>query len=229
MTTPTATTIAQKIGTHVAVFPLVASLLLGATPARAQPAAAPSPGSAQPTPGAPPVEEVPAVPAPRVVGESTSQPVPSGGDMPSAPPPPAPVVPTPPAPPVDAPMPRLPPPSRVPSYILWGVAGASLIVGASFGFAALSAKSDFDDDPTAARADTVHSRAVLADVGIGLGAILAVTGTIFFFAHDSGEAGTHASAPASTHPVTHARVAAPWQVVPLITPNAGGGVISMRF
>jgi hypothetical protein len=106
----------------------------------------------------------------------------------------------------------VPPPSRIPSYILWGAAGASLIVGASFGLAALSAKKDFDDNPTTDGADKVHNRAVISDVGLGLGAILAITGTIFFFSADPpGEA------VAQVH------------VAPLITTNAGGGVVSMRF
>ena len=227
MTTARAKTFAQKIGTHVAVATLVASLLLGASSARAQPAAQPPPGPVQPVPGAPPVEMVPPVPAPPVMGAPPAQPLPPGGDMPSPPPPPGAMTPTPPAPPLGAPMPWIPPASRLPSYILWGAAGASLILGASFGAAALSAKSDFDDKPTAARADTVHSRAVIADVGIGLGAILAVTGTIFFFsADDPGDAGLHASAALSQ---ARATAVAQWHVVPLITPSAGGGVISMRF
>ena len=118
----------------------------------------------------------------------------------------------------------------MPSYILWGAAGASLIVGASFGVSALNAKKDFDDNPTSAGADRVHSKAVIADVGIGLGALLAVTGGIFFFTADSaGESSTsaldHAAKPTSARggAVAHMRVA------PLITPNGGGGVVSMRF
>jgi len=99
----------------------------------------------------------------------------------------------------------LSPPSRLPSYILWGAAGASIIVGASFGIATLSAKSDFDDNPSSGRADTVHNRAVISDVGLGLGAILAVTGTIFFLTIDNpGDAGTQALDPAAKHAQRHA-------------------------
>ena len=111
----------------------------------------------------------------------------------------------------------------MPAYVLWGAAGASLIVGASFGFAALSAKSDFDKTPTYAKADSVHGRAVIADVGIGLGAILAVTGAIFFFTADQPE---NAGPRALNHPggsLAHLRID------PLISPTAGGGVLSMRF
>jgi len=126
----------------------------------------------------------------------------------------------------------LAPPSKVPAYILWGAAGASLIVGASFGFAALSAKSDFDDNPTYSKADSVHNRAVIADVALGLGAILAVTGTVFFFADDTAE-GAGADHASDQHPARHIRKpgAAVAQVhfVPLLSPSAGGGFVSVRF
>ena len=111
----------------------------------------------------------------------------------------------------------------MPAYILWGAGGASLILGASFGFAALSAKSDFDKTPTYSKADSVHGRAVVADVGIGLGAILAVTGTIFFFTADQPENPGPRALNHSGGSLAHLRID------PLISPNAGGGVLSMRF
>jgi hypothetical protein len=119
--------------------------------------------------------------------------------------------------------------SKLPAYILWGVGGASLIAGASFGFAALSAKSDFDKTPTFDKADSVRSRATLADVGIGLGAILAVTGAIFYFTADNPEGA--APQASNSHPRSQglSGSVAQLQVTPLISANAGGGVLSMRF
>jgi hypothetical protein len=126
--------------------------------------------------------------------------------------------------------PPAPAASKLPAYILWGAGGASLILGASFGFAALSAKSDFDDNPTYSKADSVHGRAVIADVGIGLGAILAVTGTIFFFTADHQE---NPGPQAINHPGRSVNrpggSLARLRIDPLITPSAGGGVLSMRF
>src|SRR5882724_10371890 len=143
------------------VATLLAALVLAPASARAQPAAAPTPGAPAPAP--------PEAPAPPVVGGAS----PSVDIVPSPPmpPPPAPAPPPPPptalspSPPPPAamtgePLPgALSPPSRLTSYILWGAAGASIIVGASFGIATLSAKSDFDDNPSSGRADTVHNRA----------------------------------------------------------------------
>jgi hypothetical protein len=208
-TTARATTAARQISTHVAVGLVIGSLLLGSQAAWAQ-------GAAEPVPGSPPVESTPPGSPPVEVAPTPSPP--------PAPPQPPPGALTPVAPPpaqVPSQVPSIgesmtvPPPSRIPSYILWGAAGASLIVGVSFGVAALSAKKDFDDNPTTDGADKVHNRAVISDVGLGLGAILAVTGTIFFFSADPpGEA---KGAVAQVH------------VAPLITTNAGGGVVSMRF
>jgi hypothetical protein len=208
-TTARAKTAVRQISTQVAVGLVIGSLLLGSRAAWAQ-------GVAEPVPGSPPVENI----AP---GSPPGSPPVEGAPMPSPPPAPpqpppgalAPVAPPPgPFQSIGEPM-TVPPPSRIPSYILWGAAGASLILGASFGVAALSAKKDFDDNPTTDGADKVHNRAVISDVGLGLGAILAITGTIFFFSADpSGEA---KGAVAQVH------------VAPLITTNAGGGVVSMRF
>jgi hypothetical protein len=217
----------RRLVKTTAVAALLASLVLGPTFARAQ---------------------APVEPLPAPIGSSPSPPMPGEGvpptiEMPPPPPPAAPPMqanPPPPPPPAamttevpTAPLPPPPaPPSKIPSYLLWGAAGASLIVGASFGFAALSAKSDFDDNPTYAKADSVHNRAVIADVGLGLGAILAITGTIFFFA-ENGSAATadnHGSNRPIPNPASKAgRAVAQVHVVPLLSSNLGGGAFSVRF
>jgi len=211
----------HKSRTTGVVAILVAPLfLLGPAVARAQAPAQPipdqPPGMNPPDPGAPASSDVPPPPAPPPPPPMAAPPPPPAAMTVQAPPP--------------APAPPAPAASKLPAYILWGAAGASLILGASFGFAALSAKSDFDDNPTYAKADSVHGRAVIADVGIGLGAILAVTGTIFFMTADHQE---NPGPQAINHPARSVNRASGSQarlrIAPLITPSAGGGVLSMRF
>jgi hypothetical protein len=191
---------AKKLG----VSALLASLVVASTPAYAQsPTPAPSPPAA---PSAPP--ESGTTPPP-----STAPP--EGYAPPAEPPPPA-ATPEPmpvPAPPPPA-APSAPEPSKVPSYLFWGLGGASLIVGTVFGALTLSAKSDFDDNPTYHGADVVHQRSVAADVGLGLGVILLASGTIFYFVQDK--------------PVEHAPVAKV-RVDPIVSPHTGGGAFTLRF
>lgn len=87
-----------------------------------------------------------------------------------------------------APAPRSP----WPAYVLWAAGGAALVTGTVFGISALSAQSDYDAAPSFERADSVHDRAVVADVFLGLGLILGVTGTLFYVLDSNPEA--HASA-----------------------------------
>jgi hypothetical protein len=113
-------------------------------------------------------------------------------------------------------------PSPIPAYLLWAAGGASLVVGAAFGIAAISAKNDFDDNPTYGRADAVHSRAIISDVGFGLGVILVATGTVFYF--DRPESGTTRQA-MNNHAGTRPRLGA----APLVGPGTGGGLLTMKF
>jgi hypothetical protein len=113
----------------------------------------------------------------------------------------------------------LPQPSKIPAYILWGGAGVSLIVGTIYGVSTLSAKSDFDDDPTYARGDSVHNRSIAADVGFGLGLVLGITGTVFYFLADKpAEATPVAAGPGPAKSMT-AKFAA----------SAGGGALNLSF
>ena len=52
---------------------------------------------------------------------------------------------------------------------------------------ALGAQHDYDEQPTYDHADKVHNLGIAADVGLGLGLLLAITGTVFFFADRGAE------------------------------------------
>jgi hypothetical protein len=109
-------------------------------------------------------------------------------------------------------------PTRWPYYILWGAAGVSLTVGVIAGATALSAKADFDDKPTYGHAESVERRALIADVALGLGVVLAVSGTIFYLTR--GEART---------PQRAALRPARLQVGPLLGGHARGVAACLRF
>jgi hypothetical protein len=93
----------------------------------------------------------------------------------------------------------------------------------------LAGKADFDDNPTLARADYVHNMGVISDVGFGLGVILAVTGTVFFFADSTEGAGTQAINHNAKRTPRHGASIAQLQMVPLVGANAGGGLVSFQF
>jgi hypothetical protein len=112
-----------------------------------------------------------------------------------------------------------PPPSKIPAYVLWGAGGVSLIVGTIYGISTLSAKSDFDDDPTYAKADSVHNRSIVADVGFGLGLVLGITGTVFYFLAD---------APAGAPPETTGVKPAPKRALS-VAAQRSGGALTFRF
>jgi len=112
------------------------------------------------------------------------------------------------------------PKSKVPSYVMWAVGGASLITGTVLGISALTAKSDFDDKPSYDAADKVEGRAVAADIALGLSAVLLITGTVFYFLPDSQEARPTAQNPK--------RPTARWQVAPMLG-RTNGGALSVQF
>jgi hypothetical protein len=207
-------------GKKAGISALLVSFVLASTPAFAQtPPTAPSPAPTSPAAPPPSPPEGGANPA------ATPPPQVAPPELPTPPSPPPPEV-APPPPPPPSPLPPegaapMGPPSPVPAYIFWGLGGASLVVGGVFGIMALSAKSDFDDHPTYSQADTVHDRSVAADVGLGLGLVLAVSGTLFYFMQDQG--GPSPRAQNSAKPVATVRVD------PLVTPHTRGGALTLHF
>jgi hypothetical protein len=115
--------------------------------------------------------------------------------------------------------------SKLPSYVLWGLGGASLVAGAVLGVTALSAKSDYNDNPTYDAADRVEGRATVADVLLGLGVVLAITGTVFYF-----PIGASSAIPADKARAQSTRSpSASLQLAPMIGARVGGAMASLRF
>ncbi|MEY4508777.1 MAG: hypothetical protein RLZZ450_899 [Pseudomonadota bacterium] len=109
--------------------------------------------------------------------------------------------------------------SRLAPYALWGTSVVSLALGTVFGVMALGAKQDYDDAPTYKRADKVHNLGIAADTGLGLGLLLAITGTVFYFVTPESDKTTHAqTAGAGT-----------LRIAPLFSHHAQGGTLALRF
>lgn len=68
--------------------------------------------------------------------------------------------------------------SNVPAFVLMGVGGAGMIVGAAFGAMALKDKSNFNANPTQSGADTEHRDAKIADAALFGGLGIAVVGVV---------------------------------------------------
>jgi hypothetical protein len=213
------------LGSKLTACALAGCLVLASLPAFAEaPTAAPAPPATSPAEPAPPVAATPSAPPEAVptAAMPASPPadfvVPAPAEAPPPPAPPAAVEMLPPTPPPDA---APPPPSKVPSYILWGVGGASIVVGAAFGIAALTEKSRFDDNPSYGKANAVHGDTVVSDAGLGLGVVLLVGGTVFYFVDDKDSS--------SAQQTNHANALASVSIAPIIGQSTHGGTVTLRF
>jgi len=87
--------------------------------------------------------------------------------------------------------PPAPPPKEpknpLPAYITLGVGAVGAIVGTVFGIQALSAKSDFDKNPTNENADKAERDALIADMGFAVAITLGVTGIVLLVSDDPSE------------------------------------------
>ncbi|AUX20001.1 hypothetical protein SOCEGT47_004580 [Sorangium cellulosum] len=134
---------------------------------------------------------------------------------PPAPPPPAaepPAAPPPPAAPIE-------PRSPVPAYVTLGLAGAGAVVGTIFGIQALSAKGDFDDNPTTKNADSVDRNALIADMSFAVALTFGVTGAVLLLSND-----TSAEAKAAASSTTKKAFFAPF-----VSPTGGGAAARFTF
>ncbi|HET7545740.1 MAG TPA: PEGA domain-containing protein [Polyangiaceae bacterium] len=143
--------------------------------------------------------------------------------VPKAPPPP------PPPPPVAETAPPPPPPpaekhSKVPAYVTLGIAAGGAVVGTIFGVKALSAKSDFDNNPTTEHADDTERNALIADMAFGVALTLGVTGIVLLTSGDD-------EAPAKAAKL-HQPPQAPkgtLRVLPYIGRESGGAAARLTF
>lgn len=121
-----------------------------------------------------------------------------------------------------APPPPVEPRSMVPAYVTLGVAGASAALGTIFGLQALSAKSDFDDNPNAGNADDVERNALIADMAWGIALTLGITGVVLLTSDEP--------APQQTGADDSKRVAkSQLRVAPYVSPTSAGAAAGITF
>ena len=72
----------------------------------------------------------------------------------------------------------------MPAYVTLGIAAGGAVVGTIFGVKALSAKSDFDNNPTTEHADDTERNALIADMAFGVALTLGVTGIVLLTSGD---------------------------------------------
>jgi hypothetical protein len=97
------------------------------------------------------------------------------------------------------------------AYVSWIAGGAALAVGAGFGIAAMSGKSDLDKQcngsvcPSGSqdKLDAAKRNGMIATIGFGVGAAGVALGTIFFFTVGGSSDSPSSAGAAPTHP--HAR------------------------
>ncbi|KYF64444.1 hypothetical protein BE11_31860 [Sorangium cellulosum] len=107
----------------------------------------------------------------------------------------------------------------MPAYVTLGLAGAGVVVGTIFGIQALSAKSDFDKDPTTKTADRVDRNALIADMSFAVALTFGVTGAVLLLSDDT-------SAETKTAASTMKQKAF---VAPFVSPTGGGAAARFTF
>jgi hypothetical protein len=85
----------------------------------------------------------------------------------------------------------------VPSYVVFGLGGASAVAGIVFAATGFAAKSDYDKSPTQDGADTVDRHALMADVAFINAALFGASGVIWWL-------GNRPSTPTAAVPTTGA-------------------------
>ena len=129
------------------------------------------------------------------------------------------------APPTDGlpPSGPTPPHSPVPGYVTLGIAGASAVVGTIFGIRALNDEKEFNDNPTAAKADDVERNALIADMAFGVTLTLGITGIVLLLADDPAPAQVGSAAPGPRREVSKL------QLSPYVSPRGAGASASLQF
>lgn len=235
---------AIPIGRALVATATLAASLCGTSAARAQQPAAPPPAAQPaPPPALPPAQALPSGPPGAVPGPPGAVPGPPGAapGAPGAMPGPAEAPPAgpqvyPPDPSAgqaaEAAMEAAPAPpkgtgymnSKTPAYAAFGVAGIGLIVGTVTGVMALSAKKDFEDTPTYAKANRFDNLTAVADVGLGAFVLAGVTGAVLYLVSPEA-AKPEAAASAAAKP----RARTGFSVAPVVSPRTQGAALTLRF
>jgi hypothetical protein len=129
-------------------------------------------------------------------------------------------------PPKDTAPPPAPPKeerSKLPAYITLGVGVVGAGLGTVFGIMALSAKSDFDQNPTSENADKAERNALIADMSFGVALTLGITGIVLLTA--GGDDSSEVSAKRTLHHAPRAKL----DVAPILTHTTQGAAARFVF
>jgi PEGA domain len=113
--------------------------------------------------------------------------------------------------------------SKLPAYITLGVGVVGAGIGTVFGIQALSAKSDFDKNPTNSNADRAERDALIADMSFGIALTLGITGIVLLSTSDSG------SSDATAHQTLHQPARAKLDIAPLVSHTTTGAAARLTF
>jgi hypothetical protein len=131
------------------------------------------------------------------------------------------------APPPKETAPPQPPPkeerSKLPAYITLGVGVVGAGLGTVFGVMALSAKSDFDQNPTSENADKAERNALIADMSFGVALTLGITGIVLLTT--AGDDSSEVSAKRTLHHAPRAKL----DVAPILTHTTQGAAARFVF
>jgi PEGA domain len=154
----------------------------------------------------------------------------------AAPPPPPPVAVAPP-PPEAGPGPVVvvaaPQPHSITAAVITGAAAIVAVgIGTTFGILALNDKSNFNNDPTTATADSGENHALIADMSFGVAITLGVTSLVLLLSRDD-VAPVAAAATASATPRKRdaKRLTLPFSIEPspIVTSHGAGAGALIRF
>lgn len=112
----------------------------------------------------------------------------------------------------------------VPAYVTLGLAGAGAVVGTIFGVMALSAKSDFDAEPTVDNADAVDRNALIADMSYAVAITFGVTGAVLLLSGDDAPPAQSALVQTKPRPAKKKAFIAPY-----VGPTGGGAAARFTF
>jgi hypothetical protein len=118
--------------------------------------------------------------------------------------------------------------SKLPAFITGGLAIVAVGIGTGFGIAALAKLSDFNNAPTADKADTGENFALVADMAFGVAITLGVTSVVLFLTKDDDAPATTPATPTAPQKTSKKK---PLRIIPtpFVLPGGGGAGAFLRF